>query len=331
MCRRLAPGHHGRAPIIPHVGRIASAPPRPEWYKRRGATQAPRDPDSGKGHRVDLEYSLALGVAAAAAAILGSMLGLGGGVFIVPIFTLYLDVDPKIAVGASALAVVTNSVVGSSNHLRNGFTNIRLSMLLQVTTAMGAIAGAIIAIWVNASILKVVLGAILVYAAVSMVRGRRRTWPNAAPTDPDPLSLGASYVDTSSGKQVRYIPQRLPLGLGISTGAGVLSGMLGIGGGVIQVPMMNLVMRMPVKAAAGTSSFMVGMTAVATAAVFYSEGKLDPQVAVPAMLGVFVGSQFGSTLTRRLRTERLIIIFFIILTYLGLSMVLDAFGLNPFG
>jgi uncharacterized protein len=280
---------------------------------------------------VDLDFSLALGAAAAGAAILGSMLGLGGGVFIVPLFTLYLGVDPKIAVGASAIAVVTNSVVGSSNHLRNGFTNIRLSMLLQISTAIGAIIGAIVAIWVDASVLKVALGLILVYSAISMIRSRKQAYPNAAPGDPDPLSLGSAYADPTTGGEVCYIPQRVPIGVSISTGAGVLSGMLGIGGGVIQVPMMNLVMKMPVKAAAGTSSFMVGMTAVATATIFYSEGKIDPQVAVPAMLGVFIGSNIGSTLTKRLKTHRLILLFFVMLTYLGLSMILDAFGLNPFG
>lgn len=259
------------------------------------------------------------------------MLGLGGGVFIVPLFTLYLGVDPKIAVGASAIAVVTNSVVGSSNHLRNGFTNIRLSMLLQVTTAIGAILGAIIAIWADASLLKVLLGLILIYAAISMIRSRKVVYPTAGPDTPDPLMLGGQFVDPASGEEIRYVPQRVKAGLGISTSAGLLSGMLGIGGGVIQVPMMNLVMKMPVKAAAGTSSFMVGMTAVATAAVFYSDGKLDPRVAVPAMLGVFIGSSVGSSLTKRMRTDRLIVVFFIILTYLGISMVLSAFDINPFG
>lgn len=284
-----------------------------------------------KGKCVDFDYSLALGLAAASAAILGSMLGLGGGVFIVPLFTLYLGVDPKIAVGASAIAVVTNSVVGSSNHLRNGFTNIRLSMLLQVTTAIGAIVGAVIAIWADASILKVLLGVLLVYSAFSMIRSRKVSYPNASPDTPDPYSIGATFSDPNSGGEIRYVPQRVKTGLAISTSAGVLSGMLGIGGGVIQVPVMNLIMKMPVKAAAGTSSFMVGMTAVATAAVFYSEGKIDPKIAVPAMLGVFVGSSLGSRLTKRLKTERLVMIFFVILTYLGASMVLSAFDFNPFG
>lgn len=280
---------------------------------------------------MDIDYSLALGLAAAAAAIFGSMLGLGGGVFIVPLFTLYLGVDPKIAVGASAIAVVTNSVVGSSAHLRNGFTNVRLSMLLEITTATGAIIGAIIAVWVDANFLKVILGALLLYSAISMVRSRKVAYPNADDSTPDPMRLGASYTDTSTKTEVRYVPARVPQGIGVSTGAGVLSGMLGVGGGVIQVPMMNLVMKIPVKAAAGTSSFMVGMTSVATAAVFYSAGNIDPRVAVPAMLGVFVGSSLGSSLTKRLKTDRLVIIFFALMTYLGISMILSAFGVELLG
>ncbi len=303
--------------------------PDRRWYKRVGPGKIGTR-GIVEGTLVDIDYSLALGLAAAAAAILGSMLGLGGGVFIVPLFTLYLGVDPKIAVGASAIAVVTNSVVGSSTHLRNGFTNVRLSMLLQVSTAMGAMVGAIIAIWINASFLKVILGAVLVYSAISMIRSRKVQHPNATDATPDKLVLGQAFTDVN-GDYVRYVPQNLPVGVSISTGAGILSGMLGIGGGVIQVPMMNLVMKMPLKAAAGTSSFMVGMTAVVTAAIFYSEGKLDPEVAIPAMLGVFLGANLGSQLTRRLPTGRLVVVFFIILTYLGLSMVLDAFGINPFG
>lgn len=280
---------------------------------------------------MDIDYSLALGLAAAAAAIFGSMLGLGGGVFIVPLFTLYLDVDPKIAVGASAIAVVTNSVVGSSSHLRNGFTNVRLSMLLEVTTAIGAIIGAVIAIWVDASFLKVLLGGLLLYSAVSMIRSRKVIYPNADDSSPDPMRLGASYTDTSAQTEVRYVPARVGQGVGVSTGAGVLSGMLGVGGGVIQVPMMNLVMKIPVKAAAGTSSFMVGMTSVATAAVFYSSGNIDPRVAIPAMLGVFIGSSLGSSLTKRLKTDRLIVIFFAMMTFLGISMILSAFDINLLG
>src|SRR5690606_4129911 len=129
----------------------------------------------------------------------------------------------------------------------------------QVSTAIGAIVGAVIAIWVDASFLKIVLGLILVYAAVSMVKNRKLVYANAPDDEPDPLMLCGTFHDPVARADVRYIPHRVKPGLGISTGAGVLSGMLGIGGGVIQVPMMNLIMQMPVKAAAGTSSFMVGI------------------------------------------------------------------------
>lgn len=272
-----------------------------------------------------------MGLAALFAALFGSMLGLGGGVFLVPLLTLFLGVDPKVAVGASAVCVVTNSVVGSSVHMRSGFTNIRLAMLLQTTTALGAVAGAAIAVSANPDVIDVVLGIVLLYAAFSMLRQRRVAVPNAPPDAPDPFALRGSYRDQATQRTVEYVPRRLPLGLTISGGSGILSGMLGIGGGVIQVPLMNLLMAIPVKAAAGTSSLMVGMTAVATAAVFYSQDKLDPRVVVPCMAGIFLGAQLGSQITRRLPTQRLTIIFVLVLAYLGASLVLRAVGIGLVG
>lgn len=280
---------------------------------------------------MDVALSIYLALAAAGASILGSMLGLGGGVFIVPLFTLFLGVDPKTAVAASAIAVVTNSVVGSTRHLSNRFVNIRLSMLLEVSTALGAILGAVIAVAVSAGFLEALLGVVLLYAAWSMLRGRKLEVQSVGPDEPDPLHLMEAYPEGSSGKVVRYVPQRVPLGIGASAGAGVISGMLGIGGGVVQVPMMNLLMKVPVRAAAGTSSFMVGMTAVATATVFYASGKIDLQVTVPAMLGVLLGSNVGSMLTKRLKVARLVMVFVVVMVYLGASMILSAFDINPLG
>ncbi len=279
---------------------------------------------------MDVVRSIELGVVSAGAAILGSMLGLGGGVFLVPIFTLFFAVDQKIAIGASAVAVVTNSVVGSTVHLRSRFTNLRLAMLLQVATAAGATAGAVIGVYANPRVVNVIFGAVLVYAAVSMAM-RRQAAAVGEPVDEDRLRLGGVYRDPASkdpDPHVRYAPQQVPLGLGVSGMAGMLSGMLGVGGGVIQVPAMNLLMRVPVKAAAGTSSFMVGITAVATASVFYAQGKIDPTVVVPAMVGIFVGSQLGSRLTRRIPTENLVVLFVLILLYLGGSLLLKAVGIT---
>jgi len=275
---------------------------------------------------LDLIRSIEIGSVAAGAAVLGSMLGLGGGVFLVPILTLFFDIDQKLAIGASAVAVVTNSVVGSTVHLRGRFTNLRLAMLLQSTTAVGAIIGAVISVYANPGFINAVFGLMLVYAALSMLRSR-----GAVPASPelgsDPMQLGATYNDPATKKTVSYVPQRIKVGLGISAVAGTLSGMLGVGGGVIQVPAMNILMRIPIKAAAGTSSFMVGITSVATASVYYADGKIDPTVVVPAMIGIFVGAQIGSRLTRRVRTQNLASIFVIVLLYLGVSLLLKAVGI----
>ena len=275
---------------------------------------------------MDIVRSLELGAVAAGAAILGSMLGLGGGVFLVPIITLFFGVDEKIAIGASAVAVVTNSVVGSSVHLRSRFTNLRLAMLLQLTMATGALVGATIAVGANPNLLNGTFGAVLLYAAVSMALRRQAAPPAPAAGAVDRLQLAALYCDPATDQIVRYVPRRVGVGLGIGGVAGVISGLLGVGGGVVQVPAMNLLMRVPVKAAVGTSSFMVGITSVATAFVFYAGGKIDPTVVVPAIIGVFAGGQLGSRLTRRLRAQSLVAIFVVILLYLGGSLLLKALG-----
>jgi uncharacterized protein len=276
---------------------------------------------------LDIARFIELGVVSAAAAVVGSMLGLGGGVFLVPIFTLFFGVDQKLAIGASAVAVVTNSVVGSSVHLRSRFTNLRLAMLLQVTMATGATAGAILGVWAPERAVNIVFGLVLLYAATSMLLKRTADVPGSEDL-PDDWGLRAKYLDPATKKVVGYIPQRVTAGLGISAFAGGLSGMLGVGGGVIQVPAMNLLMRVPVKAAAGTSSFMVGITAIATAFVYYAEEKIDPTVVVPAMIGIFVGSQAGSRLTRRVKAQNLVLLFVAILLYLGLSLLLKAAGIT---
>lgn len=277
---------------------------------------------------MDIVYSLEIGIVAAVAAILGSMLGLGGGVFLVPILTLFFGVDPKLAVGASAIAVVTNSIVGSTNHLNSRFTNLRLAMLLQISMAVGAIAGALYGVVADPRVIYGVFGAVLLYAAVSMVVRRQRVVTAPPPGAPDPLELGAAFHDPAIKGDIGYIPGQVAPSMGVGAGAGVISGMLGVGGGVVMVPVMNLLMGVPVKAAVGTSSFMVGITSVATAFVYYSGGLIDPTLVVPSVIGVFAGGQIGSRLTRRLRAQRLALIFAVILLYLGASLLLRAVGIE---
>jgi uncharacterized membrane protein YfcA len=256
------------------------------------------------------------------------MLGLGGGVFLVPILTLFFGVDAKLAVGASAVVVATNSIVGSTNHLRSRFTNPRLAMLLQIATATGAIAGALYGVGADPRIIYGAFGAVLVYAAVSMVMRRTRHVVAPPPGAPDPLRLGAAYHDPAINDEVAYIPVNVGGGMGVGVAAGVISGMLGVGGGVVMVPAMNLLMRVPVKAAVGTSTFMVGITSVATAFVYYSRGFIDPTLVVPALVGVFLGGYVGSWLTRRIRAQRLALLFALILLYLGGSLLARAFAVS---
>jgi hypothetical protein len=201
-------------------------------------------------------------------------------------------------------------------------------MLLQIATATGAIAGALYGVLADPRVIYIVFGAVLVYAAVSMVVRRERHVTAPPPGTPDTLRLGAAFRDPAIGEEVGYIPINVGWGMGVGVGAGVISGMLGVGGGVVMVPAMNLLMRVPVKAAVGTSTFMVGMTSVATAFVFYSRGFIDPTLVVPAIVGVFLGGQIGSHLTRRIKAQRLALLFALILLYLGLSLLLRAFGIE---
>jgi uncharacterized membrane protein YfcA len=277
---------------------------------------------------VDFAFSLELGIVAATAAILGSMLGLGGGVFLVPILTLFFGVDPKLAVGASAVAVVTNSIVGTTNHLRSRFTNPRLAMLLQIAAATGAIVGALYGVVADPRVIYGVFGAVLVYAAISMILRPDRSAMAPSLDVPDHLELGAAFRDPAIGREVGYIPIRTGWGIGVGAGSGVISGMLGVGGGVVMVPTMNVLMGVPLKAAVGTSSFMIGITSVATVFVYYAGGKIDPSLVVPAVIGVFAGGQIGSRLTRRIRAQRLALLFSLILLYLGGSLLLRAFGIT---
>ena len=276
---------------------------------------------------MDWTQAIELAVAAAAAGVLGSMLGLGGGVFMVPIFTLFLGIDPKLAIAASAVAVVTNSVVGSTVHLRSRFTNLRLAMLLQAPTAAGAIVGALLTVRAPERILDGLFGAVLAYAAISMFI-KRRTVRIDTSGDPDPWGLKATYHDPATRKEVTYVPRHVYRGMGISSGAGLLSGLLGVGGGVVQVPAMNLVMAIPVKAAAGTSTLMVGITAVASSFVFYADDKMDPAIVLPAIIGIIAGAQTGSRLTRKVHTDRLIIIFVLVLLYLSFRLILKSLEID---
>jgi hypothetical protein len=265
-------------------------------------------------------------VVSAVAGILGSMLGLGGGVFIVPILSAFFGVPLKVTIAASAVSVVVNSLGGTSVYLKHDMSNVRLGMVMELTTAVGAIIGGLIVVAIAPNALRVIFGIALLGMGIAMFLRQHQS--DAVTSGPDPMRLRQIFHDPSTNEDIEYIPQRIKLGVAASSLAGVISGMLGIGGGAVKVPIMNAVMRVPVKAAAATSVFMVGITVSASAYIYYLHDIIDLSVTVPAVLGVLIGSQTGAQVSRHLKNVVLIRFLVLILVYLAVTLLLQAFGIH---
>jgi uncharacterized membrane protein YfcA/uncharacterized membrane protein len=260
------------------------------------------------------------------AGAVGVTLGLGGGVFVVPILSVFFGVPMKTAIAASAISVVVNSLGGTSAYLKDHMTNVRLALVMELSTVLGAIVGGIIVVAIAPETLRAIFGISLIVLALAMLLRPKQT--EAMEAGPDPLRLYRTFRDTAAGADIAYVPQRLPLGLSLSSLAGLVSGMLGIGGGVVKMPLLHAVMRVPVKAAAATSVFMVGITVSASAFVYYVHHLVDLSVAVPAVIGVQLGSRFGATLSHRTHSSTVVRLLVVVLVYLGVVLLLQAFGVR---
>jgi len=262
---------------------------------------------------------------------LGALLGLGGGVIMVPLLIFILDLPIHIAAGASILAVVATSSASASVYIRDEITNMRLGMFLELATTFGAISGALIAADTSETILRTVFGLSLLYASLLMYHQMRksdRSWdPRENDRIAERLNLGALYYDSARGETISYgVSRSLPT-FCISYVAGVLSGLLGIGGGGIKVPAMNIVSGIPMKAAVATSNFMIGVTAAASALVYIRHGFCDSFVTAPVVLGTLIGSFFGARYALHIRGVALKKIFVYVLLVLGIRMVASGVGL----
>lgn len=269
-----------------------------------------------------------LGIAAGAG-VLGGMVGLGGAVFMVPIFSTLLGIPIKAAIAASALAVIVNSVGSAAVYLEDRMVNLRLGLLLLTAAAAGAIAGALLVTGAPTNLLRVVFAFTLLGMVILL--NLHRAGAKFIRTDTDRWGFASTFLDPAEGREVKYVPQHIALGTVVSIGAGVLSGLLGVGGGFMQVPMMNILMRVPVKAAAATSSFMTGATVVGSVLLYYANGLMSPQVAIPAALGIFLGSQVGPRIGRRVRGYWIRRVLSLILLYLAASLLLQALGISLLG
>ncbi len=259
------------------------------------------------------------------AGLLGALFGLGGGILIIPFLTLVEGIPVQFAIGASLVSVVATSSASAATYVQDHLTNLRLGMFLEVGTVAGAITGAYVSVFFQGSnswVLFILFGALLVYAAAVMLAGRKQDTP--ARVAPDRLArglnLGAEYPDGATGQRVQYQVTRTPQTAGISYLAGIVSALLGVGGGIIQVPTMNLVSRVPVKAASATSNFMIGVTAAASASVYFLRGQVYFLLAAPLVIGVVLGASVGTRLLRITPPLRVKLLFAILLLMISVDM-----------
>jgi uncharacterized membrane protein YfcA len=260
----------------------------------------------------------------------GALLGLGGGVFMVPLLVFLLGVPLQLASGASILAVLATSIAAAAKYVKDDMTNMRLGFFLELATTVGALMGALAVPFVSDHILRIVFGLTLVYAAGTMfnqLRNGERNWVHASNDRlAERLNLGGSYYDLARGETIEYGVSRTPVTFGISYVAGVISGLLGIGGGGVKVPAMNVVGNIPMKAAVATSNFMIGVTAAASALVYIRHQYCDAFIAAPVVLGTLIGASIGARFTNRVRGIALKKTFAVMLFIVAIRMILSGVG-----
>lgn len=266
----------------------------------------------------------------------GAVLGIGGGLFIIPSLTLFLGVKLKTAIAASAVAVIATSLGGGNVYVRGHLADVRLGLLLALATAPGAVVGALLATRVSARVLAAVFAFVLAVSAYRMITSTGRAQGDSTKPEARPygrtsrLHLRQQYREPSTGEMIRYRVERVPIGVGASTVAGLVSGLLGVGGGIVQVPVMNLVMHVPIKVATTTSTYVIGITAMAGAFVYYNHRPsfVDPALAVPVTIGVFIGASLGSNVLGRISQRALRNTFTVVLAVYTVQMILRVFGLG---
>lgn len=267
-----------------------------------------------------LDFSLLVAACSFGAGLLGSLTGLGGGVVIVPLLTLAFHVDIRYAIGASLMSVIATSSGSAAAYVREGFSNIRIGMFLEIATTLGALVGAWLATITPTKGIAIVFGCILIFSAAVSNRRRAVPDPNGAQDDlASRLRLNGSYP--VAGRKQAYKVRRVPLGFGMMFGAGTLSGLLGIGSGAVKVLAMDEAMQVPFKVSTTTSNFMIGVTAAASAGIYLSRGYIEPSLAMPVTLGVLAGSLLGAKLLVRARTKSIRILFAVVIAALGIEMI----------
>ena len=273
---------------------------------------------------------IAILLASAVAGLIGALAGVGGGILVIPALTIGFGVDIHLAVGASIVSVIATSSGAASAYVRDRMTNMRIAMFLELATTTGAVCGALLAAVVAPGLLYVLLGVVLLGSAGMQVS---RLGEEVPPVDPPSaiatrLRLESSYPDRRLDREVPYSARRVPLGFALMWIAGVVSGLLGIGSGVLKVLAMDGAMRLPMKVSSATSNFMIGVTAAASAGIYLARGDVDPQIAAPVALGVLMGAVIGARLLSRISNRSVRMVFLPVLTVVGLETIARGLGLG---
>jgi len=270
-----------------------------------------------------LAFTFVVLALSAVAGFLGALTGLGGGVVVVPALALALGVDIKYAIGASLVSVIATSSGAAAAYVKEGYSNIRIGMFLEIATTLGAILGAFLTAYISTHAIAIIFGLVLLQAAYQSFSGAESGSGPRIESDPlsKRLKLGGTYP--LDGRRREYGVRHVPGGFGLMFGAGTISGLLGIGSGAVKVIAMDRVMKIPFKVSTTTSNFMIGVTAAASAGVYLSRGYIDPRVAMPVMLGVLGGAFLGTKVLVRARVKTLRLTFGCVILLLAIEMILN--------
>lgn len=271
-----------------------------------------------------LAFTLILLLGAFTAGMLGSLTGLGGGVVIIPLLTLVFHVDIRYAIGTALIASIATSSGSAAAYVKEGITNIRLGMFLEIATTTGAVIGALVAVFMPTNIVAIIFGCVLIFSAILSFKPKANTVVNNDTSElARKLHLNGSYP-TPDGK-VTYTVHRVTGGYFMMMFAGIMSGLLGIGSGALKVLAMDNIMRIPFKVSTTTSNFMIGVTAAASAVVYLQRGYISPGLCLPVVLGVLAGALGGSKLLVRANVTKLRIVFSVVIAFLAIQMIYNGY------
>jgi uncharacterized protein len=271
-------------------------------------------------------------VVSIAASALGGALGMASGIFIVPVLTMFGGLDIHAAVAASIVSVIACSCGSAAPFLNSGLTNIRIANVLEVSTTLGALTGVLLTGILSVPFLYFFFAAVLLVSASQMMARRHeilgetdvtylRDWATV-------LRLHSSYPDQALGHDISYRVRRVPLGLALMYGAGLISALLGIGSGVLKIPAMDTALRLPIKVSSATSNFMIGVTAAASGVAYFARGDIDPAIAGPVALGSVLGALLGARFLMAVSGNKLRLFFVAVLVALAAQMLLSALGIH---